>query len=366
MSATLAHEWLDEPVAPGRPPARPVVSVVVPAYNEALLLMRSLTQIHDYLRTLEDRYRWELLVVDDGSTDETGEIAEVFARTHPGTRVLHHPVNFKLGQALRYGFGAARGDYVVTIDCDLSYGPEHIGLLVDALRDQHARVALCSPYMEGGRSTGVPLVRNFLSRGANKALSVAVRGTVSTVTGMVRAYDRRFLASLDLKAMGTDINAEILYKAQILRARVIEVPGHLDWSHLDGRRSTIRLRRTAWSYLFSGFFLRPVLFFLIPGLLLLALSGYTMAWTGYHVLQHWREATGGLDPRFSAAIAQTFEESPHAFVVGGISLVLAVQLISLGILSSQTKRYFEELFHLGTSTRRTLSGHLADHEGDRR
>ena len=62
---------------------RPLVSVVVPAYNEALKLMGSLTAIYAYLGTLHDRYRFELLVVDDGSTDETGDIADAFAKTHP-------------------------------------------------------------------------------------------------------------------------------------------------------------------------------------------------------------------------------------------------------------------------------------------
>ena len=70
---------------------RPLVSVIVPAYNEALKLMASLTAIYDYLGTLQDRYRFELLVVDDGSTDETGDIADAFAKTHSGVITLQNP-----------------------------------------------------------------------------------------------------------------------------------------------------------------------------------------------------------------------------------------------------------------------------------
>src|SRR5437763_3042808 len=91
-----------------------------------------------YLCTLHTRNRYELLVVDDGSTDETGDIADVFAKTHPGVLVLHHKVNFRLGQALQYAFGQSKGDYVVTLDAELSYAPDHNGRMLHAIVAQHA------------------------------------------------------------------------------------------------------------------------------------------------------------------------------------------------------------------------------------
>ena len=335
--------------------ARPALSVVVPAYNEALILMESLTTLYAHLQTLDEQYAWELVVVDDGSTDETGAIADAFAASRPEVRVLHHKINFNLGQALRYAFGTCRGDYVVTLDCDLSYSPDHVELLLDELRGQHAKVAVASPYAKGGRTTKIPFVRRLLSWWANRFLSAVSDGDLSTLTGMVRAYDRRFLSTLDLKAMGTDINTEILFKAQILGARIVEVPAHLDWTtqeHRRGRTSSLRVRSSTSSYAFAGFLFRPVAFFVVPGLVLLTLAGYTLAWVAYNTFLHYGELSGSFDPRISEAIRMTFEEGPHAFVVGGISLVLAVQLLSLGILASQSKRYFEELFHLATSVYR--------------
>jgi glycosyltransferase involved in cell wall biosynthesis len=340
------------------PTRRPFVSVVVPAFNEALILMQSLTTIHEYMSLLDERYRWEIIVVNDGSTDETGAIAELFASTHSGVRVLHHVVNFQLGQALRYAFNSCSGDYVVTLDCDLSYGPYHIELLLDALRTGHAKIAIASPYMRGGQATNIPVTRRVLSRGANGFLSLAAAGRLSTLTGMVRAYDRPFLTSLSLRSVGTEINTEIVYKAQLLGARIVEVPAHLDWpsNHDTGspRRSHARLGRSVSSYAFSGFLFRPIAFFLVPGIVLLLLSLIEVGWIGFHTVSHMGGLSGSLDHRLSVSLAMTWQESAHSYVIGGVSLILAVQIISLGILSAQNKRYFEEVFLLGTSISRAI------------
>ena len=141
------------------------------------------------------------------------------------------------------------GDYVVTIDCDLSYGPEHIGRLVTELRSTNAKIVIASPYAKNGQTTKIPFMRRFLSRSANRFLAATARGHLSTLTGMVRAYDRRFLSTLNLRSMGTDINTEILYKAELLGAKVVEIPAHLDWtfSQSNGkrRRSLNQRLRTA-------------------------------------------------------------------------------------------------------------------------
>ena len=70
---------------------------------------------------------------------------------------------------------------------------------------------------------------------------------------MVRAYDRRFVNALNLKAMGPEVNTEIVYKAQLLRALIIEIPGHLDWTAMHGvpRRSTMRLAESTIRSLLS-------------------------------------------------------------------------------------------------------------------
>jgi glycosyltransferase involved in cell wall biosynthesis len=320
--------------------------------------MASLTEIYRYMQGLADRYRFEILVVDDGSTDETYAIAEAFAATRPEVRVLRHVVNFRLGQALRYGFARSKGDYVVAFDSDLSYAPEHIGRMLETLETEHARVVIASPYMKGGRTSAIPWGRKAMSAGVNRLLAAASQGDLATVTGMVRAYDGPFVRSLNLKAMGPEINTEILYKAQIMRARVIEIPAHLDWSNqterMKTRRVSLKVSTTSKLLMFASFLFRPMIFFFVPGLLLLLVSAWTLASVALGVARHFKEGVGSFDAHLTHAFAQTYQERPHSFIIGGLAFVVAVQLITLGLLATQTKRYFEELFHMGTNNRRAI------------
>lgn len=334
---------------------KPLVSLVVPAYNEAPIMEKNLTALCQYMESVEDNYRWEMIVINDGSTDETGQLAEAFAKTRDNIRVLHHPRNFGLGQALRSAFRRCRGDYIVTVDLDLSYAPSYIQQLVEKMRESKAKVVAASPYMKGGKISNVPCLRRILSVWANRFLSITAKGNLSTLTGMVRAYDRKFLSKLSLKSMGMEINPEIIYKTMLLNGSIEEIPAHLDWKLQKAeeikRRSSMKILRQMVSILLSGFLFRPVTLFLFPGFVLLLFALYADAWVLIHFFEHYSNLPqySRFDIRASAAVIAAFNGAPHTFIVGGLASILSIQLISLGILALQSKSYFEEIFHLGTS-----------------
>lgn len=340
---------------------RPLVSLIVPAYNEAAIIEKNLAILCDYMTSLEGDYRWEMLVINDGSRDDTGEKAESFARTRENVRVLHHIVNFGLGQALKFAFSHSRGDYVITVDLDLSYSVDHIERLLTKIGETGAKIVIASPYMRGGKVSNVPWMRKVLSVWANRFLSATSHGDLTTLTGLVRAYDGKFVRSLNLRAMSMDINPEVIYKARMLRARIEEIPAHLCWSDQKAvkvakkkkkaqRRSSMRILKQIWAVGFLGFIFRPVMFFFIPGVLLFLLSMYANIWVIVHCFwQYERLAKYTNFPDPTEAVAAAFYQAPHTFVIGGITLILAIQLMSLGILAMQSKSYFEEIFYLGSS-----------------
>jgi len=340
---------------------KPLVSVVVPAYNEASIITANLTKLCGQMMLLEDEYRWEIVIVNDGSTDETGALAEEFARSNSNIRVLHHRKNAGLGEAFRTAFHHCRGDYVVTLDMDLSYSPDHVAKLLQAIATTNVKIVVASPYMDGGKISNVPWFRRQLSTWANRFLSLASKRKLSTLTGMVRAYDGRFLRSLNLKATGMEINPEIVYKATLLGAELDEIPAHLDWRFAKEkgakRKSSMRFMRHTLSVLVSGFLFRPVMFFLVPGFSLLLFALYVNAWILVHFFNHYQSL--GEYPWFfsraSMAVSAAYQEFPHTFIVGGLASMLAIQLISLGILALQSRSYFEEIFHLGTSVYKAIN-----------
>jgi glycosyltransferase involved in cell wall biosynthesis len=269
--------------------------------------------------------------------------------------------NFRLGQAMRYAFAESLGDYVIVLDADLSYSPEHIGKMLAKIKETRAKIIIASPFRKGGKVSNVPWRRKKMSVWANRFLSFLATGTLfsnnmTNITGMVRTYDGDFIRKLSLRSADVEINSEIIYKAKILRARIDEIPAHLNWRTMESqkervvqRKSSMRIRRSIIQNLLSGFIIRPVMFFILPGLALFLVSMYPITWTVIHTVNEYNKLANfnlSFDNRFSGAIAAAFRISPHAFIVGGIVMMVAIQLITLGFLAFQKKRYFEELFYL--------------------
>ena len=334
---------------------KPLVTIILPAFNEEAIIEKNIIVLYEYLETLKESYDWEVLLINDGSTDQTGALAESIAKSHKNMTVYHHKTNRNLGVAMRTGFNNSNGDYVVVLDIDLSYAPDHIGRLLSKIEETEADMVIASPYMNGGKNTGVPFVRLVLSKPVNFLMRKASKLSIYTFTGMVRAYNGDFVRSVNTKSTTFDINPELIFKAYILRAVVLEIPAHLDWTEQNKlgktRTSSLRIFIGILNGLANSFIFRPYSFFWMLGSFIFLISLYIIIWifiNTYQVYPEMANLADGFEARFTLAVSEVFRQRPYSFVVGGTTLIISIQLLALGFLSLQKKRYFDELFHLNS------------------
>jgi glycosyltransferase involved in cell wall biosynthesis len=245
-------------------------------FNEEESLETTLERLAGTLAEFRDG-PWEVVVVNDGSEDRSWDLAQELALrpAFAWLRVSGYARNRGRGYALRTGFAAARGEWIVAIDADLSYDPSQILDLVRVLREEpEVDLVLASAYMSGGRVEGVPWRRRMVSRVGNRLLGsfMASRRNprIHTITCVFRAYRRHVLDMLELESEGKDIHLEILSKALMLGFKVKEVP-----ATLRARKRGVskhRFSRTAVSHLVFALFERPVLVLGLGGLILLLIS----------------------------------------------------------------------------------------------
>ena len=102
----------------------------------------------------------------------------------------------------------------------------------------------------------------------------------------------------------------------------------------------------------TSFIYRPYAFFMWTGALLFLISAYVIAWIFIHtfnIIPEYLSTAKDFENALSLAVAEVFRQRSYSFIIGGITMLLSFQFLSLGFLSLQNKRYFDELFHLGTS-----------------
>ena len=213
------------------------VSIIVPAFNEADSLARNLSEIESYMNGYAGNGTWELVVVNDGSKDDTLSILNRLAQEKSWLKVVDLVFNYGRGKALRAGFERASGNRIVTLDADLSYAPYHIERMLSKLEEENADIVIASAYRKDGTVENVPWKRRWLSRIGNQILSYMFSGGITVLTCVARAYKSEFIKQLDLHSDDKEIHLEILAKAKTLGAKIVEVPADLHWR--EGKRSKL-------------------------------------------------------------------------------------------------------------------------------
>jgi glycosyltransferase involved in cell wall biosynthesis len=220
---------------------KPVVSVIVPAFNEERNIGDTLTRICKVVES--SSLACEIVVVDDGSTDGTREVAH-----RHKVVVLHNEKNGGKGSALHQGFKNARGDFMVTIDADGSHNPEDIPKVVDPVF--HGADIVLGSRFANGQGKGSTTTLNFFG---NKLINLVIwimsgKRITDSQTGF-RAYRRKLIEDLEIISKGYVVETELLMKSLGNGNVVREVPiaiqnrknGH---SHLNPLRDGFGILRS--------------------------------------------------------------------------------------------------------------------------
>jgi glycosyltransferase involved in cell wall biosynthesis len=309
-----------------------MISIVCPFYNEESIIEKSINLMMKNLKSLSDD--WELIIVDDGSTDSSLELAQSLEKDYPKLSVTGYSVNRGRGFALRTGVAKAVGDLVVTTEIDSSWGDDIVHkIIAEFSNKKDADIIIASPHLPGGKYKNVPLTRALLSSIGNLVIRAGTSSQITMNTGMTRGYKRNKFIDLPLNEEGKEIHLEIIQKAMAFGYRIYEIPTVLEWK--DHKLTSQKGKKRKSSSNINKLIRTHLMFTLMaaPFRYMYSLSGI-LTLIGIFF--------------FSGAVYNLFNPQPSIFLaITSFFLFLFAFLISaLGTLSHQNLETQEELWRI--------------------
>jgi glycosyltransferase involved in cell wall biosynthesis len=244
------------------------IVICIPAYNEA----ESVAKIVERAK----KYASEVIVYDDGSEDNTGQIAKA-----SGATVLHGSRNKGYGAALCTLFRTARkinADIMVTLDSDGQHDPDQIPGVLEPLIKGHCDIVIGSRFINPENKLKVPKYRSFGIRTITRVTCAASYSNITDAQSGFRAYNKKALTEIDIFEEGMEVSTEILLRAKEKNLRIAEVPIRVNYGLLNTSTHNplihgLKLILHVIQYVSLR---HPLLFYGLPGIvLLLAASFFT-------------------------------------------------------------------------------------------
>ena len=209
---------------------------MIPAYNEEKRLPTSLDRVVPWLCARTPRLS-EIIVVDDGSTDGTAALVEDYARAHPVVRLLRNPGNRGKGYAIRIGMLAARAEWVLYSDADLSTPIEEADKLYAMVRERNASVAIGSRALDRSLvSVHQPVFREYSGRFFNLVMRLMTGLPFDDTQCGFKLFEKNAATLIFSRQIldGFSFDVEDLYIARQCGIRVVEVP--VRWANVEGSK----------------------------------------------------------------------------------------------------------------------------------
>ncbi len=293
---------------------KPYISVLIPLLNEQDSLTELQQRLHDALEGIGKPY--EILYINDGSTDNTQRILEDFHERFPTVKVIEFNKNYGQHMALFAGFQGCQGDIIITIDGDLQNPPEEIPKLVSKMEEGYEVVAT---YRKNRHDS---LFRRFASNIVNKITSRLVGVKLKDYGCMLRAYSRPVIDHIN---MCTESSSFIPALANTFARKIVEIEvAHEERKKGQSKYSIFRLLRLNFD-LMTSFSLLPIQFIGVLGSIIAAL-GLLFA-----IFLFIRRLVVG-------------PESEGAFTLFGILFFfIGIQIFALGVIGEYIGRIYQEV-----------------------
>ena len=330
------------------------ISLILAVYNEADCVKKTIYTLKHYMeKTYPDR-TWDIIVVDDGSKDETFEILQNIASELSIIKLFKHSKNMGQGKAFQTAFNNVSKDIAVTLDADLSYSENYIDKMITEVEDKNADIVIASAFKAGIRIKNVPLSRRIMTICANKLLRLSSSLDISAITCAVRAYKFSSIKYLPLSSHGMEVNLEIILKAEIFGLHIEEIPAVLEWktskqlktqsTNRKKRRSTFSLIKTIFRYSFFSFLFNPGLVFVIPQFFFIPVFLIYLFSLGSNIIVKFMDFLNqdSVTVAISEALnwSYTYHQRAYVFALG--SLFCSLIMFLIWFISKQNKFYFEQ------------------------
>jgi len=192
------------------------ISIILPALNEEGNIGAAVNDIQSYFDSREEKY--EIIVINDGSTDRTGEIAEGLAKENGSIRVVHHPTNKGYGSALKKGFELSKYKYVFFTDSDRQFDIKGLDILLPLIKTDAVEIII------GYRlKRKDPFLRRFLSWGYNSLVGCLFDLNVKDIDCAFKIFRKDIFSKIKIESRNFFVNTEILAKARHFGFNILEV-----------------------------------------------------------------------------------------------------------------------------------------------
>jgi glycosyltransferase involved in cell wall biosynthesis len=216
------------------------ISVLLPAYNEALQIEKCLREVNHALSSLSDSY--EIIVAEDGSTDGTNCVVADLSKAIPRLTLLHSPVRLGKGKAITNALNSAKGDVIIFMDVDLSTSLDCLPQVLKLVKE-HGGMVIASRYVEGSKVRR-PASRTLFSLAYNLLVRALFLDGIHDHQCGFKAMSHEVAEVLgDVKSNGFFFDTEMIIRCRESGFPVMEIG--VEWSENRNRKSKVRLFRDA-------------------------------------------------------------------------------------------------------------------------